>query len=495
MESFATNLFESKTAITVLVIIISGLLLLTNLPWQLDDYDQAQQAFESFEMVKKGHWVYQKTPHGVIAQKPPLVAWISAGLYGLTRSWNVAWRLPSLIAAVAILVGLLRAATTAYGRVPGLIAASAFALNLLTLRLATLVRTDMPLALTIFLCGLMIFEKVRTQTPWTNKDRWVFLLLLAASMWIKGPFVYLFVLPAVGLFQWRYRKSKVANAWCGWWPWIGSLALFAIWIVGGLRTFPSFYDEIIAFEFLDRVNPAVHRAQPVYFYLFHLLHKFAPWSILMLGLGAATMRGKWKQVREVIAGIKPEIFWLIVWSLSGFVIMSLVPSKRVDRVFAAVPALCLLLGAQLAAAQRDPRLRGRLNVWTTAALLFAVVFSAGYSAFKVVSGYREHKDALVVFGRAVEREVAAHGWRFEIIRGNRSTGTDGLFLYFEKFQFISTDDAVEKWNSGEINALVTTQDDAAKLVERLEGASISSVRSIPQKNERTPTYVFITRTS
>ena len=34
-----------------------------NLPWQLDDYDQAKQAFTSFQMIKEGRWFYQQTPH------------------------------------------------------------------------------------------------------------------------------------------------------------------------------------------------------------------------------------------------------------------------------------------------------------------------------------------------------------------------------------------------------------------------------------------------
>ena len=46
-----------------------GLLMLAtaNLPWQLDDYDQAKQAFTSFEMVEQGHWLFQHTPNGAIA--------------------------------------------------------------------------------------------------------------------------------------------------------------------------------------------------------------------------------------------------------------------------------------------------------------------------------------------------------------------------------------------------------------------------------------------
>jgi 4-amino-4-deoxy-L-arabinose transferase-like glycosyltransferase len=73
-----------------------------NLPWQLDDYDQAKQAFTSFQMIKEGRWFYQQTPHGHVATKPPLVGWISAGLFAVTRSWDTAWRLPSFLAAIAI---------------------------------------------------------------------------------------------------------------------------------------------------------------------------------------------------------------------------------------------------------------------------------------------------------------------------------------------------------------------------------------------------------
>ena len=74
-----------------------------NLPWRLDDYDQAKQAFTSFEMVKEGHWLYQRTPNERVATKPPLVGWISAALFAGTKSWAIAWRLPSFLCALAIL--------------------------------------------------------------------------------------------------------------------------------------------------------------------------------------------------------------------------------------------------------------------------------------------------------------------------------------------------------------------------------------------------------
>src|SRR5438067_12100839 len=120
---------------------VAGLTILlfavANLPWQLDDYDQTKQAFTSFQMIKEGRWFYQQTPHEHVATKPPLVGWISAGLFEITGSWETAWRLPSFLAAIAIAMLLFRAAASAYGPIASLIVFCAFGSNLLTPRLAT----------------------------------------------------------------------------------------------------------------------------------------------------------------------------------------------------------------------------------------------------------------------------------------------------------------------------------------------------------------------
>src|SRR5215475_3108580 len=126
------NLLEDRRTLWIVAALIVVLFAIGNLPWQLDDYDQAKQAFTSFEMVKEGHWLYQHTSHERVATKPPLIGWISAGLFAVTRSWEVAWRLPSFIAALALAIVLFGAAKDAYGKAAGVIALSAFGLNLLS---------------------------------------------------------------------------------------------------------------------------------------------------------------------------------------------------------------------------------------------------------------------------------------------------------------------------------------------------------------------------
>src|SRR5262245_32081250 len=230
------SLLEDRRTLWIIVALIVVLFAIANLPWHLDDYDQAKQAFTSFEMVKEGHWLYQHTPHERVATKPPLVGWISATIFVVMRSWEIAWHLPSLVAALALAFVLFGAAKNAYGKVAALIALSAFGLNLLSPRLATLVRTDMPLAFVIFLIGLLIWEKIRCEYGWKRRDQVYFFLLLTAAMLIKGPIIYAFLLPGIALFQLHRGRARLegtpirntSGAWPGWWPWVASLAIFLI---------------------------------------------------------------------------------------------------------------------------------------------------------------------------------------------------------------------------------------------------------------------------
>ena len=235
-----TDLLNRRATYWFLTALTVVLFALTNLPWHLDEYDQAKQAFTSFEMVQQGHWIYQHTPNGWVATKPPLAGWISAFFFTITRSWEMAWRLPPFLASLALLFLIVRAAMT-YGRGAALVAGCAFGLNLFTPRLATLVRTDMPLTLILFALGLMIWEKIRRRETWKSRDRLVFFLLLSASMLIKGPIVYAFLLPGIVAFQWRTRGTgEAVTVWPGWWPWLASLAIFLAWAIGGILFVPEF---------------------------------------------------------------------------------------------------------------------------------------------------------------------------------------------------------------------------------------------------------------
>ena len=513
-----TSVLEDQRTIWVVVAVIFLLFLIGNLPWQLDDYDQAKQAFTSFQMIKEGRWFYQQTPHEHVATKPPLVGWVSTGLFGLTQSWELSWRLPSLLAAIALAIFLFRAASSAYGPIACLMAVSAFGLNLLSPRLATLVRTDMPLALVIFLIGLLIWKKIQEGTDWRLRDQTYVFALLTIAMLIKGPIVYAFLLPGILLFQcFAFKERRLGqpsfhvSPWPGWWPWIASLVVFLLWATGGIVFQPGFFDEVVMREFVARFGETIHRPQPLYFYLPHLLHKFAPWSVLIIGIALVDLHSRKWRLSSAFREMSPETFWLLCWSVGGLILMSLIPSKRVDRIFPIIPPLCLLLAAQIGGRRSSSRSGGfpavnlgidgcpgrrPLHVNATArrpylaiALAFAILFTGGYTIFKVISGYRYHRDALAIFGRGVRREAAAHHWRYEVV----SAKDEGLLLYLQKTHFMEPDHAVAEWNGGNLDALIASREKASGLMPQLAGAALSQLKSNERKKEHGTSYVLITR--
>jgi 4-amino-4-deoxy-L-arabinose transferase-like glycosyltransferase len=265
-----------------------------------------------------------------------------------------------------------------------------------------------------------------------------------------------------------------------------------VWVICGIKFVPGFYEQVVMKEFLGRFSQTVHRPEPVLFYLPHLLHKFAPWSVLILALGVLSFRRTRSGIRNLFRQTTPDILWLVCWSLGGLVVMSLVPSKRVDRIYPVVPPLCLLLAAQIAAGFRIRQTDERVLQWSAAALLFSIVFTGGYTAAKVVSDYRDHADHLKVFSRAVNEQAVAHHWRYEVISGGGG-GYEGMLLYLQKPRFLKPDEAVQEWNGGALDALVMPKDRISELMPELKNAVIAPFQSVDRKTDPQIGYLLVTR--
>ena len=177
-----------------------------------------------------------------------------------------------------------------------------------------------------------------------------------------------------------------------------------------------------------------------------------------------------------------------------------------------IPPLCLLLAAQVGGRRSSSRSDGfpavnleidgypnrrslpakaaTLRPYVAITLIFAIVFTGGYTGWKVITGYRDHRDALAVLGRNVRHEAEAHHWRYEVV----SAKDEGLLLYLRKTHFVEPADAVTEWNAGNLDALVASKQKAAALMSELNGDGLS--QSQPNEREQYQQgggYVLITR--
>ncbi len=451
-----------------LLAVMLALFAVRNLPWRLDDYDQAKQAFTSLEMVDGGQWWFQHTPGGRnVATKPPLVGWVSAAIYGVTGGhWDLAWRLPSMLAAMMLVVLLWRAGERLWPGKGGTLAAAAFGFNLLTPHLATLVRTDLPLTLWITLLGLIVWRHVRNEgRPWTAQARSAVFVLLLASMWTKGPIAYAFLLPGMAVLSWIAhrrggRPGQVwGGGWSGWWLWTLPMVPFLFWLERGLVTMPGFKDQVITREFLGRFTvgeKAVHHNQVFYFYFTQLFMRWAPWSLLLLAVRVRAARVWWSLSQET------GTLWLVCWAAGGLLCMTAVPSKRTDRIFPVVPPLCLVLTALLSAARRptgvlsespdEPWPEQWARVTTGAAVAVAVIGTLT----GIIEVYRTGQNAPSEFAARVRAATA--GRHLEMVVGPQGyVGEEAMIVYLRRIKFLSGGTAAKLAESGALDAVVLNE--------------------------------------
>ncbi|HEX5177170.1 MAG TPA: hypothetical protein VFV83_09090 [Chthoniobacteraceae bacterium] len=443
--------------------LIVALFALRNLPWHLDDYDQAKQAFTSFEMIEEGHWWFQHTPTGRIATKPPLSGWLSAALQSVMPA-EFAWRIPSFGSALIILTMLWRrGASILGGTVGGLIAASAFGLNVFSPRLATLVRTDMLLTLFTLIAGCLILDRISRTEPWTMRSRLLLCAVILGSMLTKGPIVYAFLFPGLVAYALCAHRWKMPNhAWSGIWPWVLPLAAFAAWVWIGIRLSPEFYDQVVRKEFFGRFDMSdapVHKHQPIYFYLGHLLVRSAPWSLGLVALFS---------LRRVRAALRTDrsLLWLACWSFGGLVLMSIVPSKRFDRILPVVPPFCLLLVAALRHAP-DIIARAKFKLAVRAIVVLAACISVTYAVANIWHDVKTDQRGLVRFGTRAREIADASGGHLAVVSGK----DEGMLLYTRTTRFTRTSDALDQWNADEIDWLVIPEPEWRKHADDFPGSS------------------------
>lgn len=482
---------------TIILVIIVALFAVRNLPWHLDDDEQAKQAFVSYQMIENGKWLVQETPTGRVATKPPLQGWISAGAYlGMgARGWELAWRLPAFVAALLILRALWKTGDAIFGNnIGSMLAVCAFGLNSYVPRLATLVRTDMLLTAFIFFTGLLILEKLRTGKPWTWRHSALTFLLLLGSTLTKGPIAYGFLLPGMIVFGILMlvkhlrgeRSSGDGHAWGRHLPkavllslaWLLPLAIFGAWIYwavqrsGGIDG--EFYQQVVEKEFKGRFTTgekAVHHNFWPGSYTAWLLLRTLPWTLLLAAM--FFVKGVWAACWK-----KPEVLWLLCWTFGGLIFMECVPSKRFDRILPVVPPACLLLAA-LAGSLPGFRLFkepiGRLAILLP---LLAVPIAAGYAGWKVVKNFRNDARALVVFGEKVRDTVQGRRLKLAVVNGK----DEGMLMYAGAQQFTDMDDALQLWKHQRIDWLVLGENDFTEHRAALEPFEVvASTPPLPDK--------------
>jgi 4-amino-4-deoxy-L-arabinose transferase-like glycosyltransferase len=380
------------------------------------DPDEGRNAEVAREMAVGGDLVIPHLAGMPYLDKPPGFFWAAALSIRAFGHTPLAARLPSIVASLALLAIVGRAATRAGGVRFGWLAPALLAGAPLFAGLSAYVIFDMMLALCVTVVWLGVTREVEiAATGAPDADgralmwrRLAMFAAIAAGILTKGPVMLAWAIGG-SLGAALLTRSRAALAWLVWWPgWVVALGLPGAWFAAATSRFPEYPHYAFVEESFERMaTGSFHRQQPWWFVPAVLVGGTLPWSLMT----------RWSRerletsARGVHVGANTGVGFML-FTLAFF---TLSHSKLVTYVLPALPPM-----AWSAAAMWDTGVIGRLR---GIALAITLLFTPAL-ALSASRGFRE--VLWMNSGVSLTRLVEAAGAPPTIYVRCYSPGTDYL---------------------------------------------------------------------
>ena len=328
-------------------------------------------------MVEHGQWLFPHRGHELYSDKPPLFMWLEALAYLVTRSWRVAFLLPSLLSGLMCVLLVYDLGRRLWNHRSGLMAAL---LMLVTIHFTYQFRNaqiDPLLVAWVTLANYGLLRHVLLGPNW----RWYAAGCLFAGVGVitKGVGVLaLLMLVPYAVARWRGWNHLAVPT--GAWRWVSGLVLFFLpilaWLLpvlwaahsSGDPEHAAYVKDILFGQTVHRyAAPSGHFHNPLYFVGIILFD----WLPLSLALPWA-IPAWWRRLKRRDARYLLPLAWAVLIVL----FFSLSPGKRDVYILPALPMTVLAMAPLLSGLLRLRGLRWLLLTLTMAlsgALLMTAV--------------------------------------------------------------------------------------------------------------------------
>ncbi|WP_313213156.1 ArnT family glycosyltransferase [Stenotrophomonas acidaminiphila] len=367
--------------------------------------DEPRFVLAARQMVETGQWLLPHRGSELYAEKPPTFMWIQAATYKVLGNWNIAFLLPSLLAALLTLWLTWDLSRRLWNRrvaryaVLGLFVCIQFGL------MAKRAQIDMVL---VGMTTLSLWALLRHMLLGPN---WKLLALGAFAAGVGTVTKGVGFLPLLALLPWaiwRWRHPGAAGAGRGW-GWCLVLPLFiagtCVWLaplgIALLRNpdpgLQSYAQELLFKQTGTRYANAWHHHQPAWYYLQVIATLWLPGSLLLPWLVPAW----WRRLRRA----DPRYVVLLGWALLVLLFFSASPGKREVYILPMLPALAVAAAPLLAGLLRRTGVRWALLLYV--ALLAVAMLAVGYDALQHGDGWAQRSAAKRAIDPSVVPRVGA----------------------------------------------------------------------------------------
>ena len=342
--------------------------------WGLGSVDlltlnEGRRALAIQEMVAGGNWLLPHLNGELYITKPPLLYWLSSSLalvWGVNE-WTL--RLPSALAAIAVLIMVYRYTVQQSGQWSALFAVQLLIANLGFAMLGR--RAEIEMLLTALCVGSLLSALQYIQSQ--SSKNWIYLsyFLLALALMTKGPLVLLLVtLPLLiaAIYSKNSHIKAVLLSWRGWLIFlIVGLAWYAVvsWQLG-----LDIWATVFKRDMLDKMQS--DSAKPLLSYFGWIAVDF----MLLIVLFFVGPKEFFKQQIQ-----QPKQLVLLVAVVVPLVLFSLFSNKHAKYLLPIYPLIAILLAIKLAAIF-DAGTEARKKIIVIIALLLPIGFAIFYALFE-----------------------------------------------------------------------------------------------------------------
>ncbi|HUR22067.1 MAG TPA: glycosyltransferase family 39 protein [Vicinamibacterales bacterium] len=333
--------------------------------------DEAQYARLTQEMAAQGDWLVPRSEGVPNIDKPVFFHWVQGLTTALIPDEELAARLPSALAAVALfgLIGWL--GSTCAGSLTGRGAWLMLATTPATFLLGRTGFMDMLFTALLFGAVALLTRALMGSSGWAQAGA---VVCVALAVLTKGPIAVVLVSVWLGTLwliggEARLSVMRLSLGRCA----LGLCALSAPWFLWMYAQYPDlFVNDYLGrghMGYLSRRSSA--SSSQWTFYLRMFMTSFFPWSFIALGYGVDILR-RWRR------GVQIPLWESGLWLWMAVVLAVFTPvAFRVDRyIYPAAPACCLLAIRGWLAASAEARWR-EFAATRAAVLMVALAFVGG----------------------------------------------------------------------------------------------------------------------
>ena len=426
--------------------------------------DEPRFGLVAAEMHRSGDPVVLSRNGRLYVEKPPLFFWAINAAAAVTGGVNeAAARLPSLVAAIAAMLLLVKVGERLYDRTTGCLAAVIFATAPLILERARWASIDM--TLNAFVLGAIVLllradeEGARGgggSAGGRGGGRGAAIAawgLMGLATLAKGPvgmvLPLLAVLPAAAIRGGRRRALRLI-------PPVGLLLYLAVtfaWFGPFMaRLGPERAIGILTHETVDRYVDAWNGRHPAWFYLWNFPAEFFPWSLLIPWVIAAARLPEPTRAASGLSvatpGSRDAALTLGLWFAAIFVFFSFSTGKRGVYIIPLYPAAALLTARLFTrAASGDDRCRALLRRAGTT-LAVAGVLAGVAAAILVPRRHPGLRPAALLIGFALAAGALAAG---RLARRGRALPSAAALAAAMVFVMLVLVEAVFPWTNRHLN--------------------------------------------